>query len=52
MLDNRNFLKDFSIHDHSVIRMVSRPIIRKEKRRSRTSQSVQGKRFFNPNLLR
>lgn len=49
MLDNRNYLKDFAIHDGSTLKMVVKPIIRKEKRQR---QANQRKRFFNPNLLR
>lgn len=49
LLDNRNFLKSFSIHDGSLIKMVVRPIKRREKR---PRQNGQGKRFYNPNLNR
>ena len=50
LLDNRNFLKDFSIRDESIIKMVVKPIIRREKRPRRNQG--QKKRFYNPNLNR
>ena len=49
LLDNRNYLKDFSIHDGSVLRMGIKPIRRRVKR---PRQQNQKKRFFNPNLRR
>lgn len=49
LLDNRNFVKDFPIHDGSVLKMVVKPIIRKQKRQARPNPR---KRFFNTNIYR
>lgn len=49
LLDNRNYLKDFAVHDGSVIRMVIKPIQRRVKRPREPNRK---KRFFNPNLSR
>ena len=49
LLDNRNYLKDFAIHDGSNLKMVIKPVVRREIRQR---QANQKKRFFNPNLLR
>lgn len=49
LLDNRNFLKDFTIRDGSLLKMVVQPIKRRIKR---PRQPNQKKRFYNPNLNR
>lgn len=49
LLDNRNFLRDFPIREGSELRMVVKPIKRREKR---PRQPNQRKRFYNPNLKR
>ena len=49
LLDNRNFLKDFAIHDGSILRMIVKPIKRREKKIRVPNQK---KRFYNPNLNR
>ena len=49
LLDNRNFVKDFPIHDGSILKMVVKPIIRRQKRQQRPNPR---KRFFNTNVYR
>ncbi|KAK8816415.1 hypothetical protein WA556_001360 [Blastocystis sp. ATCC 50177/Nand II] len=49
LLDNRNFLRDFPVHEGSTLKMVVKPFKRRVKR---PRQPNPRKRFFNPNLRR